>query len=150
MARTKHSVTTPAKGKFRSVQKKFAMSRPPTTSTGAARPKPHRFRPGTRALMDVRKLQRSTDLLMRRLPFARLVSTIDGTFVFFFSTSRRFSFFFFLHQVRELTVQFQPDLRWQGLALEALQEAAEAFLVSVFEDTYGTRVHTSHGRAGNS
>lgn len=37
---------------------------------------PHRFRPGTRALMEIRKFQRSTDLLIRKLPFARLVRQI--------------------------------------------------------------------------
>ena len=34
----------------------------------------HRFRPGTVALREIRKYQRSTELLIRKLPFARLVS----------------------------------------------------------------------------
>jgi hypothetical protein len=34
----------------------------------------HRYRPGTRALQEIRKYQKSTDLLIRKLPFARLVS----------------------------------------------------------------------------
>jgi histone H3 len=33
----------------------------------------HRFRPGTRALFEIRKYQKSTDLLIRKLPFQRLV-----------------------------------------------------------------------------
>lgn len=34
-----------------------------------------RYRPGTRALLEIRKYQKSTDLLIRKLPFARLVSS---------------------------------------------------------------------------
>lgn len=70
----------------------------------------HRFKPGTRALMEIRQYQRSTDLLLRRLPFARLV--------------------------REITDQFTPvgqKFRWQASALVALQEACEASLVALFE-----------------
>jgi len=35
--------------------------------------KKHRFKPGTRALQEIRKYQRSTDLLLLKLPFSRLV-----------------------------------------------------------------------------
>lgn len=72
--------------------------------------RPHRFRPGTRALMEIRKLQRSTSLCLRRLPFARLV--------------------------REITAQFSPpgvNYRFQASALMALQEAMEASLIRLFE-----------------
>lgn len=44
---------------------------------GAAEKK--RYRPGTRALLEIRKYQKSTDLLIRKLPFARLVSTALST-----------------------------------------------------------------------
>jgi histone H3 len=77
--------------------------------------KPHRYRPGTRALMDIRKYQKSTDLLIRKLPFQRLV--------------------------REIAQGFKADLRFQTTAILALQEAAEAYLVSVFEDTNLCAIH---------
>ena len=77
-----------------------------------------RFRPGTVALMEIRKYQKSTDLLIRKLPFARLV--------------------------REVASYFTPlhvQMRWQAAALEALQEAAEAYLVGLFEDSNLCTIH---------
>lgn len=69
--------------------------------------KPHRFRPGTVALREIRKFQKSVALLIRRLPFQRLV--------------------------RELAQDFKNDLRFQSSAILALQEASEAYLVGLFE-----------------
>ena len=60
-------------------------------------------------MKEIRQYQKSTDLLIRKLPFARLVREIQAT-------AQR--------------VQY----RWQGTALLALQEAAEAHLVGLFED----------------
>lgn len=79
--------------------------------------KPRRYRPGTVALREIRKFQKSTDLLIRKLPFSRLI--------------------------REIAVEFigYDDLRWQSVAILALQEAAEAFLVNLFEDTNLCAVH---------
>ena len=68
--------------------------------------KPHRFRPGTVALREIRRFQKSTDLLIRRLPFQRLV--------------------------REIAQEFKSDLRFQTSAVQAIQEAAEACLVGLF------------------
>merc|ERR1712224_1053166 len=70
--------------------------------------KPHRFRPGTVALREIRKYQKSTDLLIRKLPFQRLV--------------------------RDIAHEYKTELRFQSSAVIALQEAAEAFLVGLFED----------------
>jgi histone H3 len=67
------------------------------------------------ALREIRKYQTSTDLLLRRLPFARLV--------------------------REISQDYKTDLRWQGAALLALQDAAEAYLVGLFEDAVLCCVH---------
>ncbi|XP_031645089.1 histone H3-like centromeric protein A [Oncorhynchus kisutch] len=78
--------------------------------------KRRRFRPGTRALMEIRKYQKSTDLLLRKGPFARLVREVCQTY------SRDF-------------------MRWQVYALLALQEAAEAFLVLLFSDAYLCTIH---------
>ena len=77
-------------------------------ATGGVK-KPFRFRPGTVALRMIRKYQKGTELLLRKLPFQRLV--------------------------REIAQDYRSDLRFQSLALLALQEAAEAFLVSLFGDT---------------
>jgi histone H3 len=77
--------------------------------------KPHRFRPGTVAIREIRKYQKSTDLLIRKLPFQRLV--------------------------RELAHEFKQELRFQSSAVLALQEAAEAYLVSLFEDTNLCAIH---------
>ncbi|XP_048376169.1 histone H3-like centromeric protein A [Stegostoma tigrinum] len=76
-----------------------------------------RFRPGTRALMEIRKYQKSTDLLIRKLPFSRLV--------------------------REVASRFTRgvDFNWQANALLALQEAAEAFLVLLLEDAFLCTLH---------
>lgn len=78
--------------------------------------KPHRYRPGTVALREIRRYQKSTELLIRKLPFQRLV--------------------------REVAQDFKTDLRFQGSAVLALQEATEAYLVGLFEDTNLAAIHT--------
>ncbi|PLW21459.1 hypothetical protein PCANC_04972 [Puccinia coronata f. sp. avenae] len=83
--------------------------------------KPHRYRPGTVALREIRQYQKSTDLLMRKLPFARLVREIAMNFA--------------------LATDNDAALRWQSSALLALQEAAEAYLVHIFEDTNLCAIH---------
>lgn len=85
----------------------------------AETPSKHRFRPGTRALMEIRKYQKTTNLLLRRLPFARLVREI---------CQQHFS-------------QQAEQWRWQGQALMAIQEAAEAHLVHLFEDANLCAIH---------
>jgi histone H3 len=77
--------------------------------------KPHRFRPGTVALREIRRYQKSTDLLLRKLPFQRFV--------------------------REIAQDFKSDLRFESLALMALQEAGEMYLVHLFEDTNLCAIH---------
>lgn len=82
---------------------------------GAGAKKPHRFRPGTVALREIRRYQKGTELLIRKLPFQRLV--------------------------REIMQRFKTDLRVQSTALCALQEASEAYLVGLFEDTNLCAIH---------
>ena len=65
------------------------------------------YRPGTVALREIRKYQKTTELLIRKLPFQRLV--------------------------REIAQEYKADLRFQSAAIGALQEASEAYLVSLFE-----------------
>jgi histone H3 len=76
---------------------------------------PYLFRPGTVALREIRKYQKSTELLIRKLPFQRLV--------------------------REIANDFKTDLRFQSHAIQAMQEASEAYLVSLFEDTNLCAIH---------
>ncbi|EGG12203.1 uncharacterized protein MELLADRAFT_32803, partial [Melampsora larici-populina 98AG31] len=80
-----------------------------------------RYRPGTVALRQIRQYQKSTDLLMRKLPFARLVREIAMDFA--------------------TATDNDVGLRWQSTALLALQEAAEAYLVHMFEDTNLCAIH---------
>jgi histone H3/H4 len=80
-----------------------------------------RFRPGTKALMEIRKFQASTDLLIRKLPFARLVKEI----------------------LREHYARPGVEYRWQPNALLALQEAAECYLVQLFEDANLCAIHAN-------
>lgn len=87
-------------------------SAPTTTATGI---KKHRFRAGTVALREIRKYQKSTEFLIRKLPFQRLV--------------------------REVAEDFKQDLRFQSSAIAALQEASEAYIVSLFEDTNLCAIH---------
>ncbi|EFA83331.1 histone H3 [Heterostelium album PN500] len=77
--------------------------------------KTHRYRPGTVALREIRKYQKSSELLIRKLPFQRLV--------------------------REVAQEFKTDLRFQSSAIAALQEASEAYLVGLFEDTNLCAIH---------
>ena len=77
--------------------------------------KPHRVRPGTVALREIRRYQKSTELLIRKLPFQRLV--------------------------REIAQDFKTDLRFQGSAVLALHEATESYRVGLFEDTNLAAIH---------
>jgi histone H3 len=114
MARTKQ---TARKSTGNKVPKKQLIQKTAKKSTinSIELKKSHRYKPGTVALREIRKLQKSTELLIRRLPFQRLV--------------------------RELAQDFRNDLRFQSSAVLALQEAAEAYLVTLFEDTNLCAIH---------
>uniref|UniRef100_F1LF69 Histone H3-like centromeric protein A n=3 Tax=Ascaris suum TaxID=6253 RepID=F1LF69_ASCSU len=79
--------------------------------------KKRHYRPGVKALREIRQFQKTTELLIRRAPFGRLI--------------------------REVTMEMAPrsDYRYQLAALGALQEAAEAFLVQLFEKSYLCAIH---------
>ncbi|KAL9255506.1 histone H3.3a-like protein [Drosera capensis] len=115
MARTKQTArkSTGGKGPRKELAKKIAKKSAPNPRDNVK--KPHRYRPGTVALREIRKYQKSTDLLIRKLPFQRLV--------------------------REIAQDFKADLRFQSHAVLALQEAAEAYLVGLFEDTNLCAIH---------
>jgi histone H3 len=101
------------------------------TAAGGVK-KPHRFRPGTVALREIRRYQKSTELLIRKLPFQRLVREIAQDFKVCLVVSFQFAF---------INAVTQTDLRFQSSAVMALQEAAEAYLVSLFEDTNLAAIH---------
>lgn len=115
MARTKQ--TARKHGNEKSPRKQLvqkAGTMPPTVG-GIKQCKKKRYRPGTVALREIRRYQKSTELLLRKAPFQRLV--------------------------REIAQNFRADLRFQGTTILALQEAAEAYLSELFEDTNLCAIH---------
>ncbi|CAH0481820.1 unnamed protein product [Peronospora belbahrii] len=90
--------------------------RRPSSPVNTTQPVKRRRKPGELALREIRLLQRSTKLLLRKLPFARVV--------------------------REIQTEFTGvGYRWQAEALLALQEAAETYLVRTFEDANLCAIH---------
>lgn len=114
MARTKQTArkSTGGKAPRKQIATKAARKSAPASS---GIKKAHRYRPGTVALREIRRYQKSTELLIRKLPFQRLV--------------------------REIAQESKADLRFQSTAIAALQEAAEAYLVSLFEDVNLCAIH---------
>ena len=87
------------------------------TFTGAIK-KPHKYHPGTMALQQIRRYQKRTELLCRKLCVARLV--------------------------REVAQDFKVDLHFQVTVLLAIQEAMEAWLVRLMEDMNLCAIHAKH------
>lgn len=114
MARTKQTARKSTGGKAPRKQLATKAARKSAPATGGVK-KPHRYRPGTVALREIRRYQKSTELLIRKLPFQRLV--------------------------REIAQDFKTDLRFQSSAVVALQEASESYLVGLFEDTNLCAIH---------
>ena len=114
MARTKQTARKSTGGKAPRKQLAVKAARKSAPATGGVKMQ-RRYRPGTVALREIRRYQKSTELLIRKLPFQRLV--------------------------REIAQEFKSDLRFQGSAIMALQEATEAYIVSLFEDTNLCAIH---------
>ncbi|XP_016319613.1 histone H3-like [Sinocyclocheilus anshuiensis] len=121
MARTKQTARKSTGGKAPRKQLATKAARKSAPATGGVK-KPHRYRPGTVALREIRRYQKSTELLIRKLPFQRLV--------------------------REIAQDFKTDLRFQSSAVMALQEASEAYLVGLFEDTNLSLAMSERGKGG--
>ena len=85
--------------------------------------KPFRYRPGTVALREIRRLQKSTDLLIRKVPFQRVVKEIAEDF-----KGKRHG----------------EPFRWQATAMLATQTQAEYYQTYLFEDT---QLATNHRKA---
>ncbi|XP_003477289.1 histone H3.3A-like [Cavia porcellus] len=105
MARTKQTAHKSTGGKVRRKQLATKATRKSAPSTGGVK-KPHRYRPGTEALREIRRFQKSTELL-----------------------------------ICETSQDFKTDLRFQSAAIGALQEASEAYLVGLIEDTNLCAIH---------
>ena len=114
MARTKQTARKSTGGKGPRKQLCTKAARKGAPATGGVK-KAHRYRPGTVALREIRRYQKSTDLLIRKAPFQRLV--------------------------KEIATEYKSDLRFQSTAVLALQEASEAYLVGLFEDTNLCAIH---------
>ena len=114
MARTKQTARKSTGGKAPRKMLATKAARKSAPAPGGIK-KPHRYRPGTVALREIRKYQKSTEFLIRKAPFQRLV--------------------------REITQGHKGDLRFQSSALGASQEASEAYLVGLFEDTNLCAIH---------
>ena len=110
MARVKQlEVKTGGKKPAKTISSK--LSKQITSSLSQAKTK---FKPGSIALKEIRKYQKSSDLLIRKRPFQRLVRHL---------------------------VSFNSELRFQSAALVIFQEAAENFLTGLLEDAYRCAVH---------
>ena len=106
---------TPAQARKNVLKARQAQERNLGNPTGGLK-KPMQWRPGTVALREIWRYQKTTELLIRKLPFNRLV--------------------------REVAQDFKMDLRFQPQVIGALQEASEAYLVGLFEDTNLCAMHT--------
>ncbi|XP_006010234.1 histone H3.3A [Latimeria chalumnae] len=107
MAHTMQTACKSTRGKAPRKQLDTKAARKIAPSTGGVK-KPRRYRPGEAALREIRRYHKSTELLIRKLPFQRLV--------------------------REIAQDFKTDLRFQSAAIGVLQEASEAYLVGLFGD----------------
>ena len=94
---------------------KVNMKKTAPADGGVKERKKMKFKPGTVALREIKRYQKSTDLLLPRAPFQRLV--------------------------RDICRDIDSDLRFQAQALMALQESAEAYLTGVFEDANLCSIH---------
>ena len=136
MARTKQTARkstggkAPSKGAVFSAARRAALTDAVVRSARRNAPAPntrvkkvHKFRPGVKALQEIRKYQRNTNLLIRKLPFQRLVREIVEDLR------------------RDPNEAIKDEHRFQSEALACLQEASEAYLVGLFEDTNLCAIH---------
>ena len=114
MARTKQTARRSTGGK--APRKNLATKAARKTVPVVGVKKKKRYRPGVVALREIRKYQKSTELLIKKLPFQRLVKEITNE------------------------VSSSP-LRFQSMAILALQEASESYLIGLFEDTNLCAIH---------
>ena len=114
MARTKQTARKSTGGKAPRKQLTTKVARKTAPATGGLK-KPHRFKPGTVALREVRRYQKSTEVLTRKLPFQRMV--------------------------REYAHGIRPDLRFERAAMICLQQAMEMWVSVVLDDAQCYCIH---------
>jgi histone H3 len=117
MARTKQTArkSTGGKGIKKNLSVRALYKKAESVKADREKKKRHRYRPGALALKEIRKYQKTSELLIRKLPFQRLI--------------------------REIIHSLDNSYRVQASAVVALQEAAEAYLVGLFEDTQLCAIH---------
>lgn len=114
MARTKQTARKSTGGKAPRKQLATRAARKGAPAAGGVK-KPHRYRPGTVALREIRRYQKSHDLLVPKLPYSKLF--------------------------REILQDYKSDMRVQAAAFLAAQEMSEAFLVQRLEDSNLCAIH---------
>lgn len=117
MARTKQTSRKSSGGKAPRKELMTHASRGANTRSYGGVKKPHRWRPDTVALREIRRMQSTYGLIIPKLPFQRLV--------------------------REIAQSIRPGLRFRSYALHALQEATEAFIVQRFEAAQVCSIHAN-------
>ncbi|OSX79347.1 hypothetical protein BU14_0081s0026 [Porphyra umbilicalis] len=115
MARSKQTARRSTGGKAPASLARAAARRATKSKAGGKAAVKRRYRPGTVALRDIRKFQRSGELLISKLPFRRLV--------------------------REIAQEYTNSPRFSASAVLALQEASEAYLVGLFQDAQLCAIH---------
>ena len=119
MARTKHTARRHEKGKEKTKWPTYGKKQPRSQAGNPpAQHQLYRYQPGTVTLREIQKYQRSTDLLIRKLPFQRLVC--------------------------EIIQEFSTEFRMTPAMVMALQEAAEAYLVQLLDDSNLCTIHAKH------
>ncbi|UYV76520.1 hypothetical protein LAZ67_14000935 [Cordylochernes scorpioides] len=117
MVRKKQTVRKCIKAKLAS-RRHLAAKTGGKKSTYMMQVKPHRYRPVTIAMKEIRRYQKTTELIIHKLPFQRLV--------------------------REIAKKYNTKVRFRSLAMGALHEACEAYLVGLFEDTNLCDIYGQH------
>ena len=115
MARIKQTARKQVSSSAKVPRKRAAKAARKTAPALGGIKKPHRFRPGTVAIREIKKYQKSTELLIKKLQFQRIV--------------------------REIAQDYNSGLRFQISAVSALQEATENYIISLFEDTNLCAIH---------
>ena len=93
----------------------FGMSGEPASEPERKKTRPYRLRPGTKALREVRKLQKTTHMVIPRIPFERIV--------------------------REVLQDFSGNKRLSSGSIQALQEAAETYLTEMLREGNNYAIH---------
>lgn len=101
------------------------IQKPTKAKTQSSKPaKSHRFRPGTVAMREIRRYQRTYDLLIPRLPFNKLVRDLA-------------------YEILKEEMGDNAKLQFQASALDGLQEATEHYLVKLLEDSNLNAIHAN-------